>query len=135
MSEAALGERILGIDPGLNVTGYGVLDIVASGPRLAEGGVIRSGNRRSLDSRLTELYDGICDVLESLKPTTVAIEKLYSHYQRPTTAILASGSAVAVAPSAAGSGWGNRSTIKSSNWVRPRFCSVLVRISLPRPSL
>ena len=88
MSNSALGQLILGIDPGLNVTGYGVLEITAAGPKLTEGGVIRAGNRKSLDARLCEMYDGVSEVLETFQPVAMAIEELYSHYGRPRTAIL-----------------------------------------------
>ena len=43
--------RILGIDPGLNITGYGVLDVGAGPPRLCEAGVVRGKSRGSLTGR------------------------------------------------------------------------------------
>ena len=84
----AVGELILGIDPGLNITGYGVLEITRSGPKLIEGGVVRSTNRASLDTRLCDLYEGVADVIATHHPASMAIEELYSHYERPRTAIL-----------------------------------------------
>lgn len=80
--------RILGIDPGLNITGYGVLEVTPTGLRIAEAGVVRGRERGSLDLRLKEIFDGVREVIEALKPTTMAIEQLYSHYERPRTAIL-----------------------------------------------
>jgi crossover junction endodeoxyribonuclease RuvC len=80
--------RVLGIDPGLNTTGYGVLDAVARGVRLVEAGVVRSTPRASLPEKVREIYEGVADVIRSLQPDSVAIEKLYAHYERPTTAIL-----------------------------------------------
>ncbi len=80
--------RILGIDPGLNITGYGVLDIVNERFVLVEAGIIRTKQKQSLENRLVDLHQGIIDVIDSLKPDFVAIEKLYSHYDRPTTAIM-----------------------------------------------
>ncbi|MDA1055038.1 MAG: crossover junction endodeoxyribonuclease RuvC [Planctomycetota bacterium] len=88
MTDATIGEKILGIDPGLNITGYGVLEITASGPKLREGGVIRGGSDRSLEARLRELYTGLNEVLDAFQPAAMAIEELYSHYERPRTAIL-----------------------------------------------
>lgn len=41
-----------------------------------------------MPERIREIYDGISEVLASLKPEVLALEKLYSHYDRPTTAIL-----------------------------------------------
>src|SRR6185295_18634730 len=82
--------RILGIDPGLNTTGYGVLEFASGQPRLIEAGVVRSKDSGSapLAERLREIHDGVTDVIASLKPEVLAIEELYSHYDRPTTAIL-----------------------------------------------
>lgn len=81
-------QRILGIDPGLNTTGYGVIDVRGGRLSLVEAGVIRSTAKLSLEERLLELHEGLTEVLESLKPAVMSIEKLYSHYERPTTAIL-----------------------------------------------
>jgi crossover junction endodeoxyribonuclease RuvC len=80
--------KILGIDPGLNVTGYGVLEITGTRPRLVEAGVVRGTARTSLTARVEEIYDGVRDILAALQPEVLALEKLYSHYDRPTTAIL-----------------------------------------------
>jgi crossover junction endodeoxyribonuclease RuvC len=80
--------RVLGIDPGLNTTGYGVLDFVAGQPKLVEAGVVRGKSRGSLAERVREIHDGVTDVIASLKPEVLALEELYTHYDRPTTAIL-----------------------------------------------
>ena len=82
--------RILGIDPGLNTTGYGVIDFSSREPRLVEAGVVRSkaSGSATLAERVREIHDGIADVIATLKPEVLAIEELYSHYDRPTTAIL-----------------------------------------------
>jgi crossover junction endodeoxyribonuclease RuvC len=80
--------RILGIDPGLNTTGYGVLEVGHTGLRLCEAGVVRGKSRGSLTARLTEIYQGVADVIAALHPSAMALEELYSHYQRPRTAIL-----------------------------------------------
>jgi crossover junction endodeoxyribonuclease RuvC len=80
--------RILGIDPGLNVTGYGVLDIDGGRLRLCEAGVVRGKSRGSLTKRLVEIHEGVAEVIASLHPEVMALEELYSHYDRPRTAIL-----------------------------------------------
>lgn len=79
--------RILGVDPGLNITGYGVLEVVGRQLQLVEAGVIR-GRSRSLESRLREIHTGVAEVLDAFRPQGMAIEQLYSHYDRPRTAIL-----------------------------------------------
>ncbi len=81
-------QRILGIDPGLNITGYGLLRRTNHGPRLDEAGVVRGGRGGELSGRLDKIYQGVRDVIESYQPSVMAIEELYSHYQRPRTAIL-----------------------------------------------
>jgi crossover junction endodeoxyribonuclease RuvC len=82
--------RILGIDPGLNTTGYGVLEFAGRPPRLVEAGVVRSkpSGSATLPERIREIHTGIAEVIATLKPDVLAIEELYTHYERPTTAIL-----------------------------------------------
>ena len=80
--------RILGIDPGLNITGYGVLDTDGRQLRVVEAGVVRGKTRGSLTARLREIHEGVAEVIAGLKPEVMAIEELYSHYARPRTAIL-----------------------------------------------
>lgn len=80
--------RILGIDPGLNISGYGVIEATTKGVKLCEAGAIRGRSRGSLVGRLREIHEGIVEVIQNLRPSVVAIEELYSHYQRPRTAIL-----------------------------------------------
>lgn len=80
--------RILGIDPGLNTTGYGVVDVGQGNTRLVEAGVVRSRAKASIESRLDEIYSGVKEVVEQHRPDLVALEQLFSHYDRPRTAIL-----------------------------------------------
>lgn len=80
--------RILGIDPGLNTTGYGLIDVAGNSMTLVEGGIIKSRKADSLPTRLEALHNGLTDVIHSLQPDVIAIEQLYSHYERPRTAIL-----------------------------------------------
>lgn len=81
--------RILGIDPALRTTGYGVIDATATRrPQLVEAGVVAPRNGASLERRLRELYDGIAEVIEQTKPERVVIEALYTSYRNPKTALL-----------------------------------------------
>ena len=83
--------RVLGLDPGLQTTGYGVLEASDRGPRVVEAGVIRSAEGRDpadMAKRLKALYDGLCEVLDQYAPATMAVEQLYAHYDHPRTAIL-----------------------------------------------
>lgn len=87
MSKVA--QRILGIDPGLNTTGYGVIDVDAAGKvTLCEAGIIRSRAKDTLENRVREIHQGVMEVIESLSPDLMSLEQLFSHYARPRTAIL-----------------------------------------------
>jgi len=88
MSESSNDQRILGVDPGLNVTGYAVLEAGEGVVRLCEAGIICGKTRNSLTRRLAEVYRGVSDVIAGLRPAVMALEDLYSHYERPRTAIL-----------------------------------------------
>jgi crossover junction endodeoxyribonuclease RuvC len=80
--------RVLGIDPGLLITGYGVVDFSAARPRLIDGGVIRLSARTSLADRLVVLERELGDLIQEYHPDICAVEQLYSHYNHPRTAIL-----------------------------------------------
>jgi len=82
--------KILGIDPGLERTGYGVVEVPGGvgAPRLVEAGVIRTRPGDPLADRLAEIRSGLAGVIEEFRPDTVAVEQLYSHYKHPRTAIL-----------------------------------------------
>jgi crossover junction endodeoxyribonuclease RuvC len=80
--------RILGIDPGLRLTGYGVIDYTPLRPKLIDGGVIRLDAKAPLADRLVELETTLEEILDEHKPDVCAVEQLYSHYAHPRTAIL-----------------------------------------------
>jgi crossover junction endodeoxyribonuclease RuvC len=85
------GMRILGVDPGLQVTGYAVLETTPNGPDVCEAGVIRSSEKQApsdMAQRVRAVYDGIGEVIEQFRPSVVAVEQLYAHYEHPRTAIL-----------------------------------------------
>lgn len=82
------GTRILGIDPGLNTTGYGVIEVNGSKISLCEAGIIRSRPKDSIEERLFEIHKGVSEVIETFEPEKMALEQLFSHYTRPRTAIL-----------------------------------------------
>lgn len=90
----AIGEktpsRIMGVDPGLTLTGYGVVECRADGVKLIEAGVIRSPRARgeNLPVRLECLFDGLREVIDEFHPQTVCLEEVYSHTSYPRTSIL-----------------------------------------------
>jgi crossover junction endodeoxyribonuclease RuvC len=80
--------RILGLDPALRVTGYGVIQSNGRGVVLVEAGVVAPRTDLSLEERLAQLHAGVADILAETKPDIVVIEELYTSYKNPTTAIL-----------------------------------------------
>ena len=57
--------RILGIDPGLNITGYGVVTVSGDSVSVVEAGVIRSKRTDDLGTRLSSIHEGITDVIST----------------------------------------------------------------------
>jgi crossover junction endodeoxyribonuclease RuvC len=80
--------RIIGIDPGLQLTGYGVIDYQPIRPALIDGGVIRLKPKDSIADRLVELERELDELFEEHQPQVCAVEQVYSHYAHPRTAIL-----------------------------------------------
>ena len=80
--------RILGIDPGLEVTGYGVVEQRQGQLRLIEAGIVESRQKDPLEKRLLTIHRGIRRILSECRPDVVVLEELYSHYGHPRTAIL-----------------------------------------------
>ncbi len=87
--------RVLGIDPGLRITGYGCIEGLGDRPALIEGGVFRLGRNgavgrsaASVSSRLLELDRDFGEALERLKPDVVAVEAIFSHSKHPATSIV-----------------------------------------------
>lgn len=82
------GYRVLGIDPGLHITGYAVLDAAGREPHVVEAGAIRTATRADMPERIAQIYADLLEILREHKPDLVAIEQLYAHYKHPRTAIL-----------------------------------------------
>lgn len=77
----------MGIDPGLGITGYGVIEANGSRVTLIEGGTIRSHPRRSLSERLATLFQDLGETIEQHGPDLIVVEELYAAYGHPRTAI------------------------------------------------
>ena len=78
--------RILGIDPGLITTGYGVVEMKAGGVKILEAGTIEPNTKDPFEQRLLKVYLHITTILQAHHPDVVVLEKLYSHYKHPATA-------------------------------------------------
>jgi len=80
--------RVLGIDPGLNITGYGILDEDNQQITLVEAGVVRTNPKAPTGERLAEIGREIGQIIAQYSPEVMAVEELYSHYAHPKTAII-----------------------------------------------
>jgi len=79
---------ILGIDPGLQVCGYAVINAGIGSFELVEAGVFRTDGDAGLETRLNQIATDLSCILDNHKPEVVAVEQLYAHYKHPRTAIL-----------------------------------------------
>ncbi|MCP4997742.1 MAG: crossover junction endodeoxyribonuclease RuvC [Hyphomicrobiales bacterium] len=69
--------RIIGIDPGLRRTGWGMVESLGNSLRFVGSGTIRSDNTRDLASRLCQLHDGLSEVLHAHLPHEAAVEATF----------------------------------------------------------
>ena len=81
--------RILGIDPGTGILGFGVIDIIKGQPYLVDAGVIRTPAKQQDAIRLVTIYDELESVIRDTNPTEMVVEKLF-FAQNVTTAMTVS---------------------------------------------
>ena len=84
----SMGERILGMDPGLETTGFGLVTVTDGRPAHVRSGVVTTRAQEPLPERLVALHTQLAALLDATAPHTLVLESLYSHYQHPITAIL-----------------------------------------------
>ena len=89
-AEALSGQPrcILGIDPGLNRTGYAILERTTRQPKLREGGVLRPDPKLPLAERILDLGRSLKEIIAEFQPQVLAIEQVFSVSRFPKTAIL-----------------------------------------------
>lgn len=80
--------RILGIDPGLRITGFGIIEQAGQDLRYVASGCIRSNERQTLPERLATLFAGICEVMTTYAPTESAIEQVFVNVNPQSTLLL-----------------------------------------------
>ena len=78
--------RIIGIDPGTGILGFGVIDANGAKTKLVTAGVITTPAHTPLPERLEEIFNGLSEIIAETKPDVMAIEKLF-FAQNVTTAI------------------------------------------------
>jgi crossover junction endodeoxyribonuclease RuvC len=69
--------RIIGIDPGLRRTGWGVIDTIGNSLRFVGSGTVTSDGDLDLASRLCQLHDGLAEVVHAYKPDEAAVEQTF----------------------------------------------------------
>ncbi len=79
--------RILGIDPGLRITGFGVIDTLGQEMRYVASGCIKTGEG-SLPERLKIILDGVREVIATYQPDQVAIEIVFVNVNPQSTLLL-----------------------------------------------
>jgi len=78
--------RIIGIDPGTGILGFGVIDVIDTKMELVDAGVIKTPAHTPLDERLEDIYDSLTEIIAETKPEVMSIEKLF-FAQNVTTAM------------------------------------------------
>lgn len=80
--------RILGIDPGLRVTGFGVIEIHGKQLVYVASGCIKSNDKQSLPERIKTLFAGISEVIATYEPNQSAVEKVFVNVNPQSTLLL-----------------------------------------------
>lgn len=80
--------RILGVDPALRITGYGIIDSDRHSLTLVKAGVVITQYKQTLPQRLEKIYEIILKLINDHKPEIMILEKIYVHYHHPTTAYI-----------------------------------------------
>lgn len=95
--------RIIGIDPGLRHTGWGVIDTVGNNLKYIAAGTIRSDVKRDLSSRLSQLYEGLSAIIHQFMPIEAAVEQTFVNKDATATLKLGQARGIALlAPAQAG---------------------------------
>lgn len=95
MSGTAL--RILGIDPGLRVTGFGVIDKAGNQLDYVASGCIRTDDKASLPERIRTILDGLAEVIATYRPGEAAVEIVFVNVNPQSTLLLGQARGAAIA--------------------------------------
>lgn len=78
--------RIIGIDPGTGILGFGVIEIIDGKMKVIDAGVVTTPAHTPLDVRLEDIFDSLTSIIKQTKPDSMSIEKLFFS-QNVTTAM------------------------------------------------
>ncbi|PKO89251.1 MAG: crossover junction endodeoxyribonuclease RuvC [Betaproteobacteria bacterium HGW-Betaproteobacteria-10] len=88
MTELHSVPRILGIDPGLRVTGFGIIELHGKQLVYVASGCIKSNDKESLPARIKTLFAGISEVIATYAPNQAAVEKVFVNVNPQSTLLL-----------------------------------------------
>jgi len=88
--------RIIGIDPGTGILGFGVIDYINGTFRLVDAGVITTPAHTPLDERLEDIFDNLTEIIADTKPAVMSIENLFFARNVTTAMSVAHASGVAM---------------------------------------
>lgn len=80
--------KILGIDPALSITGYGLIEARGNKLALVEAGIISTSAKELVATRLNKIHRGIAKLISDTSPDILVLEKIYAHYRHPTTSYI-----------------------------------------------
>lgn len=69
--------RIIGIDPGTGILGFGIIEVTKTQPKLVDAGVIRTPVKEDDAVRLQTIFDELTDIIVATKPEIMSVEKLF----------------------------------------------------------
>ncbi|HOD12528.1 MAG TPA: crossover junction endodeoxyribonuclease RuvC [Candidatus Omnitrophota bacterium] len=78
--------KVLGVDPGSRITGYGIVESQGHCVKLIEAGIIKPRSADPLEERIQKIYRNLADIIATYQPEVLVLEKLYTHFQYRTTA-------------------------------------------------
>ena len=76
--------RVLGIDPGYAIVGWGVVEYAGNRFAPVDFGAVTTAAGLPFEARLREVYDGVCEVIHRTRPEVLAIEKLFYQHNQTT---------------------------------------------------
>ena len=91
------GMKVLGLDPGSRVCGYGIIQVTGGELRYVECGVLTADARLAMEGRLGEIARGLRDVIEEHRPTHIAVEDVFTHQNIRSALVLAQARGMALA--------------------------------------
>ncbi len=78
--------RILGVDPGSRITGYGIIDVAGNYNHYCDSGCIRTSGNQSLAERLRVIFESVAQVIAMYRPDEMAVEQVFMH-RNPDSAL------------------------------------------------